>query len=144
MPSFPRLTCPPYLGNLVSFKKCTKTSLCYPNILGGVAFHWSMVHLPRTILLEENCISFSQKLSVSNSSMSSGELCAHLPFCARIWSVLGLHQSYLCSHSHVRSCVQQPCCVWKTLFPSSYSVPLAPKLFPFLLPLWSLNLGKEK
>lgn len=40
--------------------------------------------------LRENRLSFSQKLTVANSSMSSGEHCAHLPFFTRFGIALVL------------------------------------------------------
>lgn len=63
-PTLPRYTSFLYL----TYFKSLKTSLCWPNILGDVVFHWSTVDLSR-VTLRENYLSFSQKLTTVNSSM---------------------------------------------------------------------------
>lgn len=67
----------------------------------------------------ENLVSLSQRGSIASSFVGSslvkdGTLCPHLLLRGGLWSSLSLFRLYECCYS---LCVDQPCCVWKTLCP---------------------------
>jgi hypothetical protein len=49
--------------------KYIKSNLCGSYILRCVAVYWSAVNVPGNVFLEENRLSFSQELWISNSSL---------------------------------------------------------------------------
>lgn len=107
----------PYLGNLVSFKKNISRLICATQIFFVV---WPSTGGWPTYL-RESCRYFSQQLTTANSSMSGGELCAHLPslcwdlVCLRIASALSLWSQpceVICAT--VLLCLEDTLCSWSS------------------------------
>lgn len=89
-----------------------------PNVLGYVAFHWSVINLPKATLLKINWLSFFQKLSITNSFSTTSETS-----CPYALSVLKFGPPWLCTDLlYAAIYVWLPCCVWKTLFPCSHQL----------------------
>lgn len=100
------------------------TNLCYTNIFGCVAFHWSVSHLSVVKLLEKTDFSFLQLHASSHSSVRGGKSYSMFS------SLLGLRLIQVFTGlmhgapSTVRSDVQLPYCVHKTLCSCSHLLPL--------------------
>lgn len=108
----------------VLFLKTNQEQLVLPKYSSMCAFYWSMVDLPGAPLSRENCLLFSQNLTVANISMTKGEISVPSPLC-----MLGLGVPWACTDlvyaitATTSSYVQLSCWVPRTLLPCSHPLP---------------------
>lgn len=111
-----------------------------PNILGCVAFHWSLVNLAGHLLLKMTLL----LSSVNNSLVTGGPLFSSLLFLlnAGIWFGLRLHGACPCCHNWYEFISAASLCPENTI--SLYlSAVLALAVFPHPLSQWFLNFERK-
>lgn len=105
---------------LCVFSFSFKTNVCYPNVLGCVVYHWSVVDILGASLLERMPPSHCERLTIANSSMTRVGLCARLPTPSWDLFYIGLHRFVCAVPTTVNFYVQLPRCVQKTMFSCSH------------------------